>query len=381
MKITDVKQADPVFIALRKLADAINDIPTVMPHSYLQVFTDEGISGISPVGGNPDIIEHVLKPYVIGEDPLNTERIWEKMYWGCLQQSGRRGAAIESLGAIDVAIWDLKGKILNQPVHKLLGAFRDTVPVYGSGINLNYTIDELIEEMTGFVAKGFKMVKMKIGKRDPKEDLERIRLVRDAIGPEIDLAVDVNNGWSLNAALKLARELEQYDIAWLEEPILADEIDNLAKLAQETSIPVAVGENHYTRWEFKQLMETGAAGIVQPIVGKCGGVTEFLKIAALADSYGIGVCPHFSYFTDVPLVAGISNGVICEYAHEYYKAIEQLFVDPVRPCNGEISPSKKPGFGVEVNEELIDRLRKEIKPGREDFRYVTTKGWRWPPYL
>ncbi len=291
----------------------------------------------------------------------------------------RRGAAISAISAIDVAIWDLKGKILGQPVHKLLGGHRDAVPTYGSGIDRNYTAEELVREMTDYVDSGFKMVKMKIGGRDVKEDLDRVKLVRETIGPDIDLALDVNNGWSLTTAIRMARKLEQYDIYWLEEPILADEIDSLAKLADETSIPIAVGETHYTKWEFKELMQRGAVEIVQADIGKCGGVTEFIKIAAMADAYGLPVCPHFSFYTDVPVVAAIPNGLFTEYAHEFFAPAEQLFVDPIRPVNGETVPSNKPGFGIEINQEAFERLRTAPMPDLGTFS--TRKGWRWPPYL
>ena len=145
------------------------------------------------------------------------------------------------------------------------------MPSYGSGINLHLSIDELLQQMTSFVKEGFPMVKMKIGRRDTHEDLERTRLVREAIGPKIDLAVDVNNGLSLQTAIRMSRKIEPYDIYWLEEPILVDEIPNLAALARETSIPIAVGETHHTKWEFKELMEQGAVGIAQADPGMCGG--------------------------------------------------------------------------------------------------------------
>ena len=381
MKITDVKLSDPVYIPARPMADAINILPTTVDYVFLQVFTDEGITGIGPTQGgalNKVLLEELLKPYVIGEDPLNTERIWEKMYWATLQY-GRRGAAVSAISAIDIAIWDLKGKILNQSVHRLLGGHRDTVPSYGSGINLNYTREELVKEMTGYVESGFKIVKMKIGRRDPVDDLERIKLVRDAIGPNVDLALDVNNGWSIKTAIRMAKKLEEYDIYWLEEPILADEIDNLAKLAKETSIPIAVGENHYTKWEFKELMERGAVEIVQADIGKCGGVTEYIKIAAMADAYGLPVCPHHTEYIDIPLVAAIPNGLFHEYISEWFVPMGEIFVDPIKPENGEISPSNKPGFGIELNQEAIERLK--VKPDPESLRHPVKKGWRWPPYL
>lgn len=322
VEITDLqlKLSDPVDFPVSKWADALNVMPKTSSRGVLQIFTDEGVTGLATAGGSlagPSgdamdrvLIEELLGPHVVGEDPLNTERIWDKMYWATLN-CGRRGAAISAISKIDIALWDLKGKILNQPVHKLLGGHRDSVAAYGSGINLSHTPEELIKQMTDFVADGFKMVKMKIGKRDPNEDLERVRLVREAIGPNVDLALDVNNCWSLATAIRMAGKLEKYDIYWLEEPILADEIDNLAKLANETSIPIAVGETHYAKWEFKDLMERGAVEIVQADIGKCGGVTEWIKIAAMADAYGLPVCPHAGGNLAASLVAAVPNGLFC----------------------------------------------------------------------
>jgi len=381
MKIIDVKLSDPVYIHVRQMTDAINVLPTAMAYTFLQVFTDEGITGIVPVQGgalNKILIEDLLKPYVIGEDPLNTERIWEKMYWGSLS-SGRRGAAISAISAMDVAIWDLKGKILNQPIHRLLGGYRDAVSTYGSSINLNYTREELVKETADYVESGFKMVKMKIGRKDPNDDLQRIKLVRETIGPNVDLALDVNNGWSLITAIRMAKKLEQYDIYWLEEPILADEIDNLAKLADETSIPIALGENHYTKWEFKELMERRAVEIVQADILKCGGVTEFIKIAAMADAYGLPVCPHGSAYISVPVVAAVPNGLFSEYIQGIHDPMGQVFIDPIKARNGEVIPSNKPGFGIELNEEAIKKMK--VKPSPDKLRHYTKKGWRWPPYL
>lgn len=381
MKITDIKLTDTLYVTGQLQQDAINTLPAAGAYNFCQLFTDEGVTGFVPArGGNLTrvLVEEVLKPCVIGEDPMNNERIWSKMYWGTLG-SGRRGAFISAISIIDNAVWDLKGKITNQPVHKLLGGFRDAVNSYGSGINLNLTSDELVRQMTGFVKDGFKAVKMKIGQRDTKKDLERVRLVREAIGPDIDLMVDSNNGWSLSTAIEMAKRLEEYDIYWLEEPILADEFMSLAKLAKETSIPIAVGENHYTKWEFKELIEQGAVEVVQCDIGKCGGVTEFLKIAAMADAYGLPVCPHFSEFIDVPCIAAVPNGLFHEYVQVSFMASSQLLKEHVGPVDGMIAPLNKPGFGIELNPDAVKKFRE--RPAPELLRRSTVRGWRWPPYL
>jgi L-alanine-DL-glutamate epimerase-like enolase superfamily enzyme len=381
MKITDIKISNTFYVPCAPQQDAITSIPGLNTHIFCEIFTDEGLSGFVPAsGGNITkvLIEELLKPYVVGEDPMNNERIWSKMYWGSLA-GGRRGATVTAMGIIDNAIWDLKGKITGQPLHKLLGGFQNEVNSYGSGINLNLSDDELVKQMAGFVHSGFKMVKMKIGHQDPKRDIERVRRVREAIGPDIDLSLDANNAWSLSTAIQMARKLEQYNIYWLEEPILADEISNLATLARETDIPIAIGENHYTKWEFKQLIEQGAVDIVQADVTKCGGVTEFMKIAAMADAHGLPVCPHFSNFTDVPCVAAIPNGLFHEYAEEMFEPASLLLKDCAKPSGGMIAPLDKPGFGIELDPDAAQEFAR--KPENASTGRSTVRGWRWAPYL
>jgi L-alanine-DL-glutamate epimerase-like enolase superfamily enzyme len=269
-------------------------------------------------------------------------------------------------------------------VHKLLGGHRDTVAAYGSSVNLNYTREELVDTYSDFVQSGFKMVKMKIGKRDQNEDLERVKLVRETIGPNVDLAVDVNSGWSLGTAIKMAGKLEQYDIYWLEEPLPPDEIDNHVKLAAETSIPIAVGETHATKWEFKELIERGAVEIVQADIVRCGGVTEWVKIAAMADAYGLPMCPHGTSDIAPSLVVAVPNGLFVECFRSARTPVgdrESIVIDPIGPENGEISPSDRAGFGLEIDEEAVKRLQARPKPSPEELWFSTKRGWQWPPYL
>jgi L-alanine-DL-glutamate epimerase-like enolase superfamily enzyme len=380
MKITDVRLTDTYYVPVRAQADSINTSARTGAYNFCQVFTDEGVTGMGfsrASGLNKMFIEESLKPYIVGEDPMNNERIWSKMYWALLG-NGRRGQAINAISQVDIAIWDLKGKITGQPIQKLLGGYRDSVPAYGSGINLNLSNDELVKEMSDFIKAGFKAVKMKIGQKDTKADMERVRLVRQAIGPDADLCLDVNNSWSINTAIEMAKRLEEYDIYWLEEPILADEFANLARLARETKIPIAIGENHYTKWEFKELIQQGAVGVVQADLGKCGGVTEMLKIAAMADAYGLPMAPHFTEFTDVPVIASLPNGLICEYVQVMSEALSQLFINPFKPMNGYITPLNKSGFGLEVNPDVAKKF--SVRPAPEMMRRTTVRGWRWPPY-
>jgi D-arabinonate dehydratase len=391
MKVTDIKLSKPWFSSARPMADATVEVPGMRSNMILEVTTDEGISGITPITdpivqiGQEDaslikvLVENAFKPLVIGEDPLDTEKIWDKMYWGSVRW-GRRGIALTALGYIDIALWDLKGKILGQSVHKLLGAHRDSVAAYGTSVNLNADEEELVEIYSGFVNDGFKMVKMKVGLQDFNEDIDRVKLVRETIGPDVDLAIDVNSGWSLQAAKQMAEKLEPYGIYWLEEPLPPDEIDNHAKLAASTSIPIAVGETHATKWEFKELMESGGVDIVQADIVRCGGVTEWIKIAAIADAYGLPMCPHAATEIAASLVTAVPNGLWVEASRTVAPEGSPL-IEPILPKNGEISPPTKPGFGIEFDMDIVAKLQAAPKPDPEDIWFATHRGWQWPPYL
>lgn len=379
MKIVDVRVSKTYYVPCEVQADAVTTIPPYLPIAFCEVVTDDGLIGRVPANAGGvfrALIEEQLKPYAIGEDPMDSERIWSKMYRGSLA-TGRRGATVVAIGIVDNAIWDLKGRITGQPLHKLLGGFQDTVNSYGSGINFNLDDDALVAQMRAYVERGFRTVKMKVGHRDLGVDVRRVARVREAIGPDIGLAVDANNSWSLTRALEAARRIEGFDICWLEEPMLADEIDGLATLASRTSIPIAVGETHFTKWEFKELLQKQAVAIVQADVTKCGGVTEFIKIAALADAFGLPMCPHVSSFVDVPCIAAIPNGLFHEYVDGIVEPASRLLVTSAAPVHGMIAPLDAPGFGIELRDDIDDRFG--TKPPSNTSR-TTTRGWRWGPY-
>jgi L-alanine-DL-glutamate epimerase-like enolase superfamily enzyme len=389
VKITDVRLSEPWYTYGRESTDATVVNPGTRSNTLLEIVTDEGVTGFTPVNEMQTegaevkraLIEHVFKPLVVGEDPFDTERIWDRLYWGSVRW-GRRGIAVAVIGSIDIALWDLKAKILGLPVHRLLGAHREKVAAYGSSVSLNVSEEELVRIYSGYVEAGFKMVKMKVGRRNPDEDVDRVRLIRETIGPSVDLALDVNSGWSLNAALRMCERLEPFNIYWLEEPLPPDEIDNHVKLAAETSIPIAIGETHATKWEFKEFIERGAVEIVQADIVRCGGVTEWVKIAAIADAYGLPMCPHATTEIAASLVAAVPNGLFVEAFRTSSPAPgESPFVDPILPVDGEIAPNGKPGFGIEIDWDVLAKLQSAPKPDPKDLYSVTARGWQWPPYL
>jgi L-alanine-DL-glutamate epimerase-like enolase superfamily enzyme len=343
------------------------------PYAFVQVATDEEIIGISPVSYAPEIrtlILDVYKPLILGEDPFEVERIWEKIFWS---QYGniRRGAPIRALSYIDIAIWDLIGKGCGQPIHRLLGGHRRAMPAYGSGLNLNLGLEELIEQNQTFQEMGFRMVKMKIGQQDLKEDLKRIKAVREAVGDDIDIAVDANNMYGVNTAITMARKMERYDIYWFEEPVLLDNLDGIVRLAKTTSIPIAGYELENTKYGFKELIARGAIGICQADAVICSGITEWKKITTLAECYGIPMAPHGDYQLHAPLAAAVPNGLIIECVYDIGAKFAQLLVNPIIPEKGMMQCKIEPGIGITVREDALKQFG--TKPSRAATRTMNPR--------
>ena len=345
---------------------------------FLCVHTDVGITGVSPGSLSPVIssfVFDVFKPLVVGEDPFQVEKIWEKCYWSQLG-SARRGAPMRALSYIDIAIWDIIGKACKQPIHRLLGGHRIKVAAYGSGINLPLTLDQLVKQNQTFVEEGYNMVKMKIGQKDMREDLRRIKAVRDAVGDDIDIAVDANNMYGVNTAISMARRMERYEIYWFEEPILLDNVEGIVKLAKSTSIPIAGYELENTKYGFKELIARGAIDICQADATICGGITEWKKIAALAECYGMPMAPHGANQLHVPLVAAIPNGLIIEWV--YTTRIEP-YKDPILPKDGMMECKTVPGLGLEINDEAFKKYSTPPESPVPTVRRMNPR-YQWPPY-
>ena len=258
--------------------------------NVVKIETDEGITGIGLGGGMTDdgrvfqAIGDQFAPVVEGQDPLANEKIWDDLWQPKLV--GRRGLTTRVISAIDNALWDVKGKAANMPVYKLLGGYSDSVPVYIAGgyYEEGKGLEDLAQEMEESVSMGAKAVKMKIGGAPINEDVERVRVVREAIGPDIDLMVDANAAYRYYEAIKIAKKMEPYDIFWFEEPVNPDDYKGHKLVSQATSIPISTGENEYTRYGFRDLIETRSVAILQPDPLIMGGITEIKKVAALGGS-------------------------------------------------------------------------------------------------
>ena len=300
---------------------AIRNGKHVYTHSGLNlicVHTDEGISGFGwahkpQTMGMAKVAQGLLeyfKPLVIGQDPFAYRRIWETLWEPKLV--GRRGITTRFISGLDIALWDLMGVATGKSVHKLLGGFRDRVPAYIAGgyYEEGKGLAGLAAEMEKNLELGAKAVKMKIGGAPIHEDVERVRVVRETVGDGIKVMVDANCAYSVPEAISIARKMEPYDIFWFEEPIAPDDYRGHGKLAQATAIPIATGENEYTRYGFRDLIAADAAAVFNADAQVLGGITEFMNVAALAAAHDLQIAPHGDQEVHLHLVGAIPTGEV-----------------------------------------------------------------------
>lgn len=314
-------------------------------------------------------VEH-LAQFIIGMNPLESETIWSVMYRRTLDYA-RRGVLVSAISAIDVALWDLKGKILNQPVYMLLGGkMRDKIIPYATGLyftKCNNLADKLCDEAKLYVDMGFKAIKMKVG-LGINQDIAIVERVRNTIGDNIELMVDSNHAYNLREAVQLANAIEKYNIGWFEEPISPEFYEQYSELRSKTNIPIAGGECEYLKYGFKTLLESKSVDIIQPDICGTGGLSEAKKIATLASVFGVEVVPHSwgtgialsaaaHFITNLDHVPGRLNSKTCmmEYDRSENGLREELTVNSIKFEDGIITLGDKPGLGFEVNEEALHK--------------------------
>lgn len=359
IKITGVK-AYLCGFPMGDLADSTRKIGNI-GYIIVDMTTDAGIHGVGMTyceSGNEAIaafIEQTIQPLILGMNPFDTECIWNK----CTQYfraCGRKGLAFFALSAIDIACWDVKGKVVNMPIYRMLGGNDPKVPVYCSGGWTSYTDEELVDYALKAKADGYHMLKMKVGVKggsDLKADARRVHAVREAIGPDMHLAIDANNIWTAGIAVKFAKMVEDCDLDFFEEPVMADDIPGLVHCRQMTSIPIASGEHEYTRYGARDLCVSGAADVLQLDACKCGGYTESQKIISVAQAFNLLYAPHCMEHVHMHLVAAATNGLALEDLDLFHPSVENLFVDAPRPVDGYITIPDKPGIGMELNMDYI----------------------------
>lgn len=304
-------------------------------------------------------VRDLLRSHVIGREPQDNEAIWDAMFRDAVLQ-GRRGSVLRAISAVDNALWDLKAKQAGLPLYKLLGAYhKDTVPAYASGGYYlpGKGIEGLVDEVTAWVKAGYPAVKIKVGRVPPEEDAQRIKAVREAIGPNVQLFLDANNAWpDAPSAIRAVRMWEQYDLGWIEEPVMPDDMEASAAVAAALDTPVATGEIEATRWGFAELIHHKAASIFQTDAAVCGGITEWRKIAALAAGHSIPVAPHWFADLHVHLVASTPNAPWVEFfTDSQVLNFMRLLKSSVQPKNGQLVLPKAPGMGIELDEKSVSR--------------------------
>jgi L-alanine-DL-glutamate epimerase-like enolase superfamily enzyme len=323
------------------------------------ITTEDGTRGLgyswSLLGGDTAtrcVLRDDFAPLLIGEDALDHERLWHKLYRR-LQTVGRRGLVTQAQAAVDLALWDIKGKIAGLPVYKLLGGCRESAPCYGSdGGWLYMSVAEMVKAFEDYLSQGMMGVKMKIGHEDPKIDIDRVREVRRAMGDNVWIAVDANQKWDFPTAMRVGRELEQLGIAWFEEPLLCEDIPGHARLAAALDIPIAMGETLGSRFEFDAYLRANAVDIVQPDIVRVGGITEMVKIVTMADVAQLPVAPHHMMESTIQVACGaMHSGPI-----EYMPWVAGAFAEPAQIKNGCMLPPQRPGLGLEIPEETIRRF-------------------------
>ncbi|MEX1232702.1 MAG: enolase C-terminal domain-like protein [Planctomycetaceae bacterium] len=317
---------------------------------------EDGCQAIKP------IIDNHLSRLLLGENPSEVEGIWDRLFRASIPY-GRKGAALEAISAIDIALWDLMGHAAGKPVYELLGgSIRKTLPVYASALHPVEPLN-VCREAEDYVEQGYTAMKTRFpcgpgdGSRGMAENEAHIARIRETIGDDVDLMADAYMGWDFYYAVRMCQRLEKYRLAWLEEPFLPDDLISYAKLRKETPIPLSGGEHEFTRYGFQQIIDREAMDILQPDLRRCGGFTEARKIAALAAASGLTVIPHAYCITHLHFAAATPNIPMVEYfplpcwAEPAPSTWKPLFVDEPVPANAKVTLSDKPGLGMRLNVE------------------------------
>lgn len=334
---------------------------------FVELITDEGVNGMAgPISHDQAfLIAHHLQPIVMGEDPCAHERIWDMLYRHAVH--GRKGIVMMAISALDCALWDLRGKWLGVPVYHLLGGpTRDTIPAYASALGYSLQPEKVRERARRIVEEGYGATKwfFRHGPMDGPEgmakNIELVRTLRDSVGDDVDLMLDCWMSWDIPYAIAVAERIAEYRPRWIEEPVLPDKIESCAAIRKAIGIPVATGEHEYTRWGFKGLMDAQAADVLQPDLYWAGGLSEVVKICALASAYDLPVIPHgHSVPATVHLIASQPAAVcpLLEYLIQWNQIHQFFLKNPIRPENGVVALPKGPGMGMELDDGKIESQR------------------------
>ncbi len=359
---------------------------TTFDTALVRIDTDAGISGVGEAkvsAGSPGdyhgvvaVINHEFGPGLVGQDPRNISRIWESLYSGTrghyalarghvFPAMSRRGAAISAISGIDIALWDILGKSLNTPVWQLLGGRKaERMPAYASGGWAD--AQGIGAQLQAYVAQGgFRAVKMRIGVFDgsPAASAERVLAARAALGPHVDLMADAHGTFTVSEAKQFCHLVRNCNLAWFEEPVTADDKRGLAEVRASTHIPIATGESECTRFDFRDLIELRAADILQPDLGICGGITEAMRISALASAANLRLAPHLwagapAFAAGLHVAAVSPASYILEYSLGANPMIHELIEESFAVEGGMLSIPDRPGLGITIRDEFVRQYKR-----------------------
>ncbi len=331
---------------------------------FLYIDTDEYLSGIiGPIALTPALIAIRMKDLLIGQDPLSTSKVWDIMYRNSVH--GRKGETMMAISAIDCALWDLKGKWLNQPVYRLLGGpTRDEIPAYISTLSYSIEPEMAYERAKIFYQQGYIGQKwffrhgLSSGREGFSKNVELVRTVREAVGEEYNLFFDAWMSWDVKYTLEIANKIKIYNPCWIEEPVMPDKTEQLKEITSKSPILIAGGEHEYTRWGFYNLLKHCALNIIQPDPIWAGGITEIINICSLASVFDIPVIPHGESIASCVHIIASQTSNICpmvENLEKYNQGWQYFLENPVTPNNGFIKLDPRPGLGIVIDESKIER--------------------------
>jgi len=331
------------------LSDSTHGEITAFELNTVRVRDADGAEGVGytyTVGRNGAAVDAVLSreltEIMAGEEADDIERLWLKAWWA-LHYGGRGGPTVLAISAFDMALWDLKARRASLPLWNLLGGYDRKVPCYAGGIDLDLPLEALLRQTDDNLAKGFRAIKMKVGRKNLFEDVERVAAMREHLGAGFPLMVDANMKWGVDEAIRAARALQPHDLTWLEEPTIPDDPAGHARIVREGGLPIAAGENLRSLWEFKAYIAAGAVTYPEPDVTNCGGVTPFMKIARLAEAFNLPVTSHGAHDVTVHLLAACPNRSFLE-AHGF--GLDRYIAEPLKIEEGVAIAPNRPGHGI-----------------------------------
>ena len=359
MAIKDIQAAFYRIPLAETLSDATHGDMNFFHLVTVRLIDDDGAEGVGytytvDAAGDAirSLIERDLAPLLIGEDPRRIEQLWERMWWR-IHYPGRGGPASFAISAIDIALWDLCAKRDGLPLWMMLGGHDARVPAYAGGIDLMFPLDRLLAQTERNLARGFRAIKMKVGRPHLVEDVERVKAMREFLGAEIPLLVDVNMRWTVDEAIRGSHALAAHDVFWLEEPTIPDDIAGHVRIEREGPLPVATGENFHTLYEFRNMINAGGVSYPEPDVSNCGGITVWRKVAALAEANNLKVTSHGVHDLHVHLLAAAPNKSFLE-VHGF--GLENYIAHPLEIIDGFATAPDRPGHGVEFDWKGLEPL-------------------------